>query len=96
MIIEFLTFDVDPAEQAAWLEVEEHTWSAALRERPGFLRKEVWVSDTDPRAVHAVIWWSDRESWKSMGKDEVAAVDATMGEWFREPTMQSFQLLRGS
>lgn len=94
MIIEFLTFDIDPAERSEWLEVEQGTWSAALREHDGFVRKEIWASEDDPRAVHAVIWWSDQESWDGVGADEVAAVDASMGRWFREPQMRSFQLLR--
>ena len=33
MIIEFLTFDIDPAERDEWLEVEKRTWSAALEQR---------------------------------------------------------------
>lgn len=94
MVVEFLTFEVEPTDREEWLRVEEAVWSAELRRRSGFIRKEIWLSDDDPKAVHAAIWWSDRASWKAIGPAEVAAVDAAMGDWLRQPSMRSFQVLR--
>ena len=94
MIIEFLTFDIDPAERDEWLAVEKRTWSASLAKREGFLRKEIWLSDEDPRTVHAVIWWTDLDAWHAIGAEEIEAIDAEMGEWRRPPAMRSYQVLR--
>ena len=63
MVIEFLTFKIDPAERDEWLPIEEQTWSRYLEKRPGFIRKEVWTNRDHPDEVHAVIWWSDEATW---------------------------------
>ncbi len=96
MVIEFLTFAIDPADQDEWLAVEEGEWSRFLETRPGFVRKEMWRSHDDPGAVHAVIWWDSVESWKAITPDEVRAVDARMGRWLREPTCRSYDVVRES
>jgi len=94
VIIEFLTFDIDPEERDDWLEVERRTWSASVEKREGFVRKEVWLSDEDPRTVHAVIWWTEMAAWKAIGPEEIQAIDDQMGEWRRPPKFKSFQVLR--
>jgi len=94
MVIEFLTFEVDPGERDQWLAVEEHHWSRYLESRPGFVGKEMWVADDDPGRVHAVIRWESTEAWDAVPRSEVAAVDRAMGEWCREATMRAFQVVR--
>ena len=94
MVVEFLTFRVEPAERDEWLEVEARTWSRFLEQQPGFVRKEIWLSADDPTAVHAVIHWRDRESWKAIPDSELAAVDAEMGHWVRQPVERVFHVLR--
>jgi hypothetical protein len=39
-------------------------------------------------AVHAVIWSTDEPTWKRITPEQVAAVDARMGEWFRDCSVQ--------
>lgn len=95
MVIEFLTFDVDPAERDQWLPIEETTWSRFLEQQPGFIRKEIWTNRENPNEVHSVIWWSDQETWFQITAEQVAAVDAQMGTWFREAkSMQIFDVQR--
>jgi uncharacterized protein (TIGR03792 family) len=97
VIVEFLTFRVDPAEQAGWLPVEEQTWSRFLEQQPGFVRKEMWTNREDPWEVHAIIWWETQEQWFSITSEKVAEIDATMGPWFREATsMRIFDVARES
>ncbi|MDH3753106.1 MAG: TIGR03792 family protein [Acidimicrobiia bacterium] len=94
MVIELLTFTVSPVDRAQWLEVEERTWSRFLESQDGFVRKEMWVSAADESQVHAVIWWASLAQWKAIGPDAVRAVDDRMGEWFREPTVRTFDVVR--
>lgn len=95
MVIEFLTFRVDPAEREQWLPIEEQTWSRYLERQRGFIRKEMWTNREDPAEVHAVIWWTDQETWFSIPDSEIADVDAAMGPWFRNATsMRIFDVVR--
>ena len=94
MVVEMLTFEVAPSERDAWLSVEEQVWSRFLEAQPGFVRKEMWVSSDNPVSVHAVIWWESLEQWKAITPAQVADVDARMGEWFRDATVQAFDMVR--
>ena len=94
VVVEFLTFSVEPAELAAWLGVEEAVWSRYLETVPGFIRKEMWQPADRPGTMHAVIWWESRDAWKAVTDEEVAMGDARMGEWLRRPRAQEFVVLR--
>ena len=72
MVIEFLTFEVDPSEREQWLVHEERHWSRYLEGRPGFVGKEMWVDDDDPGRVHAVIRWESMEAWDAVPASEIA------------------------
>ncbi|HSL73461.1 MAG TPA: TIGR03792 family protein [Ilumatobacteraceae bacterium] len=94
MVIEFLTFRVDPTERDAWMEVEEGAWSRFLERQPGFVRKQLWIDVDDEHHVHAMIEWESLDHWKSIPADELAAVDASMGPWIREATCRTFEVIR--
>jgi uncharacterized protein (TIGR03792 family) len=94
MVVEWLTFDVSAEELGEWLVIEEEVWSRYLETCEGFERKEMWVERGDVHKVHAVIWWRSEEEWKRIGVDEVAAVDARLGTWFREPVMRVYDVVR--
>lgn len=94
MVVEMLTFEVTPGEQAEWLAVEESVWSRFLEGCDGFVRKEMWRSVDRPELVHAVIWWESKEQWKAITAEQVAAVDARMGSWFREGRLAEYEVLR--
>ena len=97
MVIELLTFRVDPGERDRWLAVEEEVWSRYLEGCDGFVRKEMWLPEEDPGTVRAVIWWESMGQWKAIGPEAVAEVDARMGDWLREPTScEAYEVLRES
>jgi len=84
MVIEELHFIVDPVERDQFLEVEGRVWTGFLRTCDGFVKKEVWVPIDDPGRVVVMIWWASMEQWKRITPEQVAEVDARMGEWLRE------------
>jgi len=94
VIVEMLTFEVDPAERDRWLHVEEVTWSRFLERQPGFVRKEMWVERGDDRHLHALVWWTDEATWKSVPPEELEDVDRAMGAWHRASTMRVWDCVR--
>ena len=93
-VVEFLTFRVPLDERAEWIQIEEATWSRFLERQDGFVRKQLWVDIDDPEHVHAMIEWASIEQWQSIHADELAAVDAAMGHWVREPTCRTYEVIR--
>lgn len=96
MVIEMLTFVVDPGELAGWLPVEEANWSRFLERQDGFVRKEMWRSADDPSRVHAVIWWASMEQWRAIPQPELDAVIEAMGPHEKEGVLTVFDVLRES
>jgi uncharacterized protein (TIGR03792 family) len=94
VVVEFLTFQIEPSERDRWMAVEEETWSRFLERQQGFVSKQLWVERDRPGEIHAVIVWEDDASWAAIPEDELAAVDAAMGSWVREPTCRVFDILR--
>ena len=94
MVIEMLTFDIDPTERTSWLAIEEANWSRFLEVQDGFVRKEMWGSPDQPNKVHAVIWWESMEQWKAIPQADLDAVIEAMGPHEREGVLTVFDLLR--
>ena len=94
MVIEFLTFDVEPAERDEWLRHEEQHWSRFLEQQDGFVRKQMWQPVDDDTVVHAVIWWESMEQWKAIPAEALDAVAAAMGRHERDPSMRAFEVIR--
>jgi uncharacterized protein (TIGR03792 family) len=94
MVIEFLTFDVDPAERETWLQIEERHWSRFLEQQDGFVSKQMWQSADDETKIHAVIWWESMEQWKAIPQEALDAVVEAMGPHEKEPSMKVYNLLR--
>ena len=80
MVIEELTFTMDPTIVAAYLARDAEVWTAFLAEQPGFVGKEVWLPADRPGTVVLVIRWETRDHWKAITPEQCAAVDACMGE----------------
>jgi uncharacterized protein (TIGR03792 family) len=94
VVIELLTFNIEPHDREEWLTVEERVWSRFLEQQPGFIRKEMWISYDDDTEIHAVIWWETMAQWRAISPETVARVDAEMGSWARVPTMKSMRVVR--
>jgi uncharacterized protein (TIGR03792 family) len=84
MVVEELELAVAAEDVAGYVEADERVWTAFLRTCPGFVRKEVWVPVERPGVVLVQIWWRSYEEWKSITPEQVAEVDARMGEWYRD------------
>ena len=96
MVVEFLTFTVPVDELQDWLVIEREHWTMYLQRQPGFIRKQMWRSQDDPTAVHAVIWWESMEHWKAVPSAELARVAAAMGRHEREATCIAYDVVRES
>ncbi len=93
MVVEFLTFEIEPDELAEWLEVDARTWTAFLASQRGFMSKQVWVDPERPGAVHVVVTWQDEASWRAIPEVELAAVELSMGAWSRSSTCRVFHVV---
>ena len=94
MLIEYLTFRIDPSERDGWMAVDEETWSRFLERQKGFIGKQLWSERDCPTKIHAVITWADEASLNAIPQEELAAVDAAMGRWLRDPTCRIFDVIR--
>ena len=94
MIVEELTLHVEDGDVEAFLDADARVWTAFLSRQPGFVRKEVWLPDDRPGVVVIMVWWQNRELWKAITEEQVAAVDAEMGEWFREPVVREYRVVK--
>jgi uncharacterized protein (TIGR03792 family) len=94
MVVEFLTFAVDPAEQDDWLQQEERHWSRFLERQDGFVKKEMWRTRTDAGRIHAVIWWESMDHWQAIPQAELDAVVEAMGPFEKQAKMVAYDLIR--
>ena len=75
MVIEFLTFRVDPAAQDAFIEWDDRFWTAALSRCKGYGGKELWRNRTHPDQLHCVIRWDTWEDWQGIDPGFLQAVE---------------------
>ena len=94
VVIEFLTFTVDPADHEGWLDADARHWTAFLSQQAGFVSKQVWIDREQADRIHAVITWTDEASWKAIPADDLARVDDDMGEWVRPLTCRTLDVAR--
>jgi uncharacterized protein (TIGR03792 family) len=76
MVIEWLTFAVDPDHRETFIRLDAEIWTAALSQYPGFMAKEVWISPDLLDQVVTVIRWQTREQWKAIPQDALDEVQA--------------------
>lgn len=94
MIVEELTLEVNAADLEGFLEADARIWTAFLSRQPGFVRKEVWVPADRADTVVIMVWWTSYELWKAISDEQVAMIDREMGEWFREPVVRDYRVVR--
>ena len=95
VVVEELSFAVEPEVFDRWLAREGESWDALLAAQDGFLRKEVWrAPDDGGGAVRVLVWWASREQWKAVDPDELEAADRRMGDLLRPSACREFRLLR--
>jgi uncharacterized protein (TIGR03792 family) len=86
VIIEQLTFTVPHELLDHWLAADAALWDAMLAAQPGYLGKEVWITEPhDDTAgtveVQVIVRWTDRAQWKAVDPELLSATHAAMGEY---------------
>jgi uncharacterized protein (TIGR03792 family) len=97
MVIELLKFQVPLLEQQEYIQQDAAIWTTALAKYPGFLRKEIWISDETPEELTIVIHWETREHWKAIPLDDLSQIDAdfvqALGKSYAILASQEYQVL---
>lgn len=70
--VEVLVFEMDPADVAAFCEVDHEVWTLGEAftegfDRIPFLSKEVWLDEARPGQVTIVFVWESQEAWDRVG-----------------------------
>ena len=76
MVIEWLTFRVEPELREKFIQKDKAIWTATLSQQEGFLSKEVWIDPTKSDRLYLVIRWQTRQQWKSVPLELLAETDA--------------------
>ncbi len=84
MTVEILEFEVAPGRRSEFIRQNEKTWTPALRQRPGFLGREILVSAEDEDLVVILIRWSTRQAVEAFPEREEEALDEKMHGLVRE------------
>ena len=66
MVIEWLSYRVPEADQAAFMAADAAVWTAALAGCAGFRGKETWRRADAPDQIDLIIRWETREAWKAV------------------------------
>lgn len=74
MVVEWQRVKVRPEQRERWVEKDAEIWTPALREREGFLGKEVWLGE-DASEVVLVIRWRSREDWEGMPAERIQELE---------------------
>lgn len=93
MIVERLTFAIDPLHLDDWIRVDHDVWTAHLVTRVGFLGKQVWA-ERGTNLVHAIVLWENEADMLAMTTNDVAELDREMASWHRVATVEVFDVLR--
>lgn len=99
MVIEWLTFAVDPAHRETFIQMDNDIWTASLSQYPGFISKEVWISPDLFDQVVCVMRWQTREQWKAIPPADLEAIDqrfkaALQGISYRLVDAREYQVRR--
>ena len=86
-VIEHIRLSVPGENKNSWLLAEKKSWEPWLKEKSGFLdRQLLWDKDKEEAIV--LITWSSRREWKSIPQAEISSVQEIFEETARELTNQ--------
>jgi uncharacterized protein (TIGR03792 family) len=74
-VVEHLRLSVPTERREAWLRAELDTWDPWLRQKEGFVEREVLWDRSREEGV-LLIHWASYEDWKAIPAHEVAAIQA--------------------
>lgn len=75
MIIEYLTFEVPPDQQALFLYWDDRLWTTILSQQPGYQGKEIWRDRDYPQRLQIVIRWESWEHWQAISPEHLQATE---------------------
>jgi uncharacterized protein (TIGR03792 family) len=74
MIVEWLRIQVAPEQREAYVQKDYEIWTNFLRQQPGFLRKDVWISTDNLSEVVLSIHWATLEQQQAIPKPDLEEV----------------------
>jgi uncharacterized protein (TIGR03792 family) len=77
MTVELLRFRVEPERADAFVTRNEEIWTRALRDQPGFLRREILIGSERDEIV-ILVYWRDREALEAFPPEKLARLEARM------------------
>lgn len=96
MIVEWLRIKVAPEYRETFVQKDDEIWTTFLRQCPGFLRKEVWISPDDFSEVMLAIYWATVEQQQAISKAALDAVErrflAALGVPFQLREIKLYQV----
>ncbi len=95
MVIELLTFEVDPELRETFVREDNEIWTVTLAAYEGFLGKEIWISPDEASLVVVVIRWTSFEAWQAIPAPVLDETEARMrqvlGNTYRLADSRRFQ-----
>lgn len=89
--VEYLVFQLeDPNTIEEFINCDFEVWTSFLKDCKGFVSKQIWVNDTTPGEIHAIISWKTVEDWKSIELDQLKEIDKK----FQEKYIHGFNISR--
>lgn len=82
MVIEWLTIRVSADQRERYIRIDDDIWTPALKQYPGFISKETWISSDDAELIIFVIRWASREQWKAIPEAELDEITARFDQTF--------------
>jgi uncharacterized protein (TIGR03792 family) len=89
MIVEWLRIKVAPEYRERFVQKDDEIWTNFLRQYPGFLKKEVWISPNDLSEVTIAIHWTTVELQQAIPKAALQSIE----KQFLEALAVPFQLI---
>ncbi len=90
--VEDLLFKVKPELVEKFIQLDHEIWTLQLAKYPGYVSKEVWVSEKNPGQVQTIIYWSDMALWKAIDHNELIETDRKFTEAMGEGTFEMIPL----
>lgn len=87
VVVEHLRLRVPAATRDAWLDAERQSWEPWLAGQEGFLDRQLFWDPAREEGT-LLIRWVDRQHWKAIPPEEVAAVQRRFEELARRATGQ--------
>lgn len=75
MLIEYLTFEVPPDQQALFLHWDDRLWTRVLAQQAGYQGKEIWRDRDHPQRLQIVIRWESWEHWQAVDSELLQATE---------------------